>query len=118
MVDWERNWRGNGVIATVLFIISYAIYDSQPKVGASADKLVSFYDGDRTRILIAAVVFGFAILCLMWFAAALASVLRDAGKSGWGRAAIAASAAIGAVRGRTGHQHRTPGRRTRRPRTP
>jgi hypothetical protein len=97
MVDWERNWRGNGIIAAVFFIVSYIIYGSQPKVGASAETLVSFYDGDRTRILIASVVFGFAILCLMWFAAALASVLRDAGKGGWGRAATAASAAIGAV---------------------
>lgn len=97
MVDWERNWRGNGVIAAVLFLVSYAIYGSQPKVGASAEKLVSFYDGDRTRILIASVVFGFAILCLMWFAAALAAVLRDEGKGGWGRAATAASAAIRAV---------------------
>ena len=97
MVDWERNWRGNGIIAAVLFLLSYIIYGSQPKVGASAEKLVSFYDGDRTRILIASVVFGFAILCLMWFAAALASVLRDAEKGGWGRAATAASAAIGAV---------------------
>ena len=97
MVDWERNWRGNGVIAAVLFIVAYLIYGSQPKVGASAEKLASFYDGERTRILIASVVFGFAILCLMWFAAALASVLRDAEKGGWGRAATAASAAIGAV---------------------
>jgi hypothetical protein len=97
MVDWERNWRGNGIIAAVLFLVSYIIYGSQPKVGASVEKLVSFYDGDRTRILIASVVFGFAILCLMWFAAALASVLRDAGMGGWGRAATSASAAIGAV---------------------
>jgi hypothetical protein len=97
MFDWERNWRGNGVIAAVLFFVSYVIYGSQPKVGASADKLVSFYDGDRTRILIGSIVFGFAILCLMWFAAALASLLRDEGKGGWGRAATAASAAIGAV---------------------
>jgi hypothetical protein len=97
MVDWERNWRGNGVIAAVLFIVAYLIYGSQPKVGASAEKLASFYDGERTRILIASVVFGFAILCLMWFAAALASVLRDAEKGGWGRAATAASAAVGAV---------------------
>jgi hypothetical protein len=97
MVDWERNWRGNGVIAAVLFVVSYVIYGSQPKVGASADKLVSFWDGDSTRILISTVVFGFATLCLMWFAAALASVLRDAGMGGWGRAATAAGAAVGAV---------------------
>jgi hypothetical protein len=97
MVDWERNWRGNGVIAAVLFVVSFIIYGSQPKLGASADKLVSFYDGDSTRVLISTVIFGFATLCLMWFAAALASVLRDAGKGGWGNAAIAAGAAIGAV---------------------
>jgi hypothetical protein len=97
MTDWDRNWRSNGIVAAVLFIVSFAIYGSQPKVGASAEKLVSFYDGDSTRILISTVVFGFATLCLMWFAAALASVLRDAGKGGWGTAAIAAAAAIGAV---------------------
>ena len=97
MFDWERNWRGNGVVAAVLFVVSYAVYGSQPKVGASAEKLVSFYDGDSTRILIATVIFGFATLCLMWFAAALASVLRDAGKGGWGTAATAAGAAVGAV---------------------
>ena len=97
MTDWDRNWRGNGVVAAVLFVVSFAIYGSQPKVGASAEKLVSFYDGDSTRVLIATVVFGFATLCLMWFAAALATMLRDAGKGGWGTAAIAAAAAIGAV---------------------
>lgn len=97
MTDWERNWRGNGVIAAVLFVVSFIFYGSQPKVGASPEKLVSFYDGDSTRILIATIIFGFATLCLMWFAAALASVLRDAGKGGWGTAATAAAAAIGAV---------------------
>ena len=51
-------------------------------MGAAADKLVSFYDGDSTQILIATIVFGFAP-CLMWFAVALASVLRDAGMGGW-----------------------------------
>jgi hypothetical protein len=96
-VNWERNWRGNGIIFVVLFIIAYVIYGSQPKVGASTDKLVSFYDGDRNRILIAAVIFGFALLCLLWFAAALSSVLRDAGKAGWGAAATAASAALGVM---------------------
>jgi hypothetical protein len=97
MVDWERNWRGNGIIFVLLFIVAYVIYGSQPKVGASADKLVSFYDGHRTRILIATVILGIAVLCLMWFAAALSSVLRDAGKGGWGAAATAASAALGVI---------------------
>jgi hypothetical protein len=97
MVDWERTWRGNAVISAVLFLVAVILFGGQPKVGASAAKLVSFYDGGSTRILISTVVFGFAVLCLMWFAAALASVLDDAGKGGWGRAATTASAAIGGV---------------------
>jgi hypothetical protein len=96
-VNWERLWRMNGINFVVFFIIAYVIYGSQPKVGASADKLVSFYDGDRTRILIATVIFGLAVLNLLWFAAALTSTLRDAGQGGWGTAATAASAALGVV---------------------
>jgi hypothetical protein len=96
-VNWERVWRMNGINFVILFIIAYVIYGDQPKVGASADKLVSFYDGDRTRILIAAVIFGLAVLNLLWFAAAITSTLRDAGQGGWGAAATAASAALGAV---------------------
>ena len=97
MVDWERNWRGSGIFFVVAFIIGWVIYGSQPGVGASAGELVSFYDGDRTRILIAATLLAFNVLNLMWFAAALSSVLRDAGKGGWGTAATASSAALGAV---------------------
>ncbi len=96
-VNWERLWRMNGINFVVFFIIAYVIYGHQPKVGASADKLVSFYDGDRTRILIATVIFGLAVLSLLWFAAAITSTLRDAGLGGWGAAATAASAALGAV---------------------
>jgi hypothetical protein len=96
-VNWERLWRSAGIQFVVLFIIAYIIYGDQPNVGASADKLVSFYDGDSTRILIASFIFGVAVLNLLWFAAALASTLRDAGLAGWGSAATAASAALAGV---------------------
>src|SRR6202043_1155254 len=49
------------------------------------------------RILIAAVLDGFAVLNLMWFAAALRTTLADAGQDGWGAAATAPSAAVGAL---------------------
>ena len=97
MVDWQKNWRGSGIFFVVFFIISWIIYGSQPEVGSSPTELVSFYDGDRTRILIAATLLAFNLLNLMWFAAALSSVLRDAGKGGWGNAATASSAALGAI---------------------
>jgi hypothetical protein len=63
----------------------------------SADAVVAFYEGDRTRILIAAVIAGMAVLNLMWFVAALRTTLADAGQDGWGGAATAASAMIGGL---------------------
>jgi hypothetical protein len=96
-VNWERLWRASGIAFVVMFIIAYVIYGDQPKVGASTDELVSFYDSDRLRILIATVVFGGAVVFLLWFAAAIASTLRDTGQGGWGAAATASSAALAAV---------------------
>jgi hypothetical protein len=95
--DWERLWRSAGIQFVVIFIVAWIIFGDQPKLGASADKLVSFYDGDRTRILIATVLFGLAVLNLLWFAAAVSSALRDAGQGGWGAAVTAASAALGTI---------------------
>src|SRR5215813_2736440 len=94
---WERLWRSSGIQFVVLFIIAYVIYGSQPQVGAPADVVVGFYEGDRTRILIAAVISGIAVLNLMWFAAALRTALADAGQDGWGGAATAASAMVGGL---------------------
>ena len=94
---WERLWRSSGIQSVGLFIIAYVIYGYQPQVGAPADALVAFYDGDRTRILIAAIFSGLAILNLMWFAAALRTTLADAGQDGWGAAATASSAAFGGL---------------------
>ncbi len=94
---WERLWRLSGVNFVVFFIIAYVIYPYQPQAGASADALTAFYEGDRTRILIAVVVSGMAVLNLMWFAAALRATLADAGRDGWGAAATAASAMLGSL---------------------
>ncbi len=96
-VFWERLWRMSGIHFVVFFFIAYVIYGYQPQVGASADALVAFYDGDRTRILIAAVVSGLAVLNLLWFAAGLRTTLADAGQDGWGAAVTASSAAVGGL---------------------
>lgn len=94
---WELLWRLAGIRFLVFFVIAYVIYGHQPQVGASADALVAFYHGDRTRILIAAVFSGLAVLELMWFAAALRTTLADAGQDGWGAAVTASSAAVGGL---------------------
>jgi hypothetical protein len=94
---WGQLWRTGGIQSLLFFIIAYLVYGHQPEVGASPDALVAFYDGERTRILIAAVFSGMAILNLMWFAAALRTTLADAGQDGWGAAATASSATVGAL---------------------
>ena len=94
---WERLWRSSGIQFVGLFIVASVIYGSQPRVGASADALVAFYDGERTRILIAAFFSGLNLLNLLWFTAALRTTLADAGEDGWGAAATAASAAFAAL---------------------
>jgi hypothetical protein len=94
---WERLWRTGGLQSIFCFIIAYLVYGDQPQVGASPDALVVFYDGERMRILIAAVFSGLATLNLMWFAAALRTTLADAGQDGWGAAATASSATVGGL---------------------
>jgi len=94
---WERLWRTSGMQFAVLLVITCVIYGSQPGVGVASDTIASFYTGDRTRILIAAVFAGLNILNLMWFAAALRTTLADAGQDGWGAAATASSAAFGGL---------------------
>jgi hypothetical protein len=94
---WERLWRTSGIQFVVLFIIAYIIYGYQPQVGAPANALVAFYDGHRTRILIAVFFFGLNLLNLLWFAAALRATLAEAGQDGWGAAATASSAVFGAL---------------------
>ena len=94
---WERLWRTGGIQSIFCFVIAYLVYGHQPQVGASPDALAAFYDGERTRILIAAVFSGLGVLNLMWFAAALRTTLADAGQDGWGAAATASSAAVGAL---------------------
>jgi hypothetical protein len=94
---WERLWRTSGIQFVGLFIIASLIYGTQPPVGASADALTAFYNGDRTRILIAVFCFGLNLLNLLWFTMAVRTILADAGLDGWGAAATAASAAFGAL---------------------
>jgi len=94
---WERLWSTSGIQFVALVIVAYLVYGYQPPVSASSDELTAFYQSHHTRILIAAVVAGLAVLYLMWFAVAIRVVLANAGEDGWGAAAIGASAAVGAL---------------------
>ena len=93
-VNWERYGRATGIVFVVLFIVGYAIYGSQPKIGASTSDITSFYVGDRGKVLTAMAIIGLAVVFLLWFVAAIASALRDAGKAGWGTATTAAGTTL------------------------
>jgi len=94
---WENMWRTSGLQFVGLFLIASVICGYQPPVNAPADALAAFYNGGRTRILIAAALSGLNLLNLLWFAAALRTALSDAGRDGWGAAATASSTAFGAL---------------------
>jgi hypothetical protein len=96
-VFWERLWRMSGINFVVFFIVAYVTYGYQPQIGATTDAVVAFYQGERTRILVAAVLSGVAVLNLLWFAAAIRTTLADRGQDGWGAAATAASAVLGGL---------------------
>ena len=94
---WERLWRSAGLQALGLFVIGYIVYGHQPNLDASPESLVAFYNGNSAPILISAILFGLAVLNLLWFAAALRTTLADAGQEGWGAAATASSSAVGVM---------------------
>ena len=91
---WERLWRSSGIIFVVFFVIAYVMYGLQPKVGGRLRRSSRFTTAS-TRILMATLMFGSAVLFLLWFAAAIRSTLHDTGQGGWGAAATASSAALG-----------------------
>ncbi len=45
-----------GIQSVLCFTVAFIVYDHQPQVSASADALADFYEGDRMRILIMAVL--------------------------------------------------------------
>jgi hypothetical protein len=94
---WERLWRSSGIGFVAFVVVAYIIYGHQPQIGSATDAVAAFYNGGRTRILIALVISGMAVLNLVWFAAALRATLAEAGQAGWAAAVTAASAMVGGL---------------------
>src|SRR5436309_13585879 len=92
-VNWERWARATGIVFVVLVVVSLIFYGNVPKIDES-DKIASFYTDHRGRILAATVIFSLALVLLIWFVAAIASTLREAGKGGRGAATTGPGAAF------------------------
>jgi hypothetical protein len=79
-LSWERWSRGSGVLFVVVVLIAFFTFGDQPKVGDSGSEIVSFYDGDRGRILTSLVIFALSFVILAWFVGAIANALGVAGE--------------------------------------
>jgi hypothetical protein len=101
-MNWERWARATGIGFVVMFIVAFVVYGEPPKVNDSAREIVSFFDGDRGRVLTGLILFGIAFILLLAFIGVIASILREAGKGGWGAMATAAGATFVAVQAITG----------------
>jgi hypothetical protein len=93
-MQWERWARLSGIGFVVLFVAAFLTYGDAPGPNASSQDLISFYDGDRGRILTATMLMGGAQILFLLFVGALASALREAGKGGWAAASIAGAASL------------------------
>ena len=96
-MNWERWARATGIGFVVMFIVAFIVLGETPKVNDSAQEIVSFFDGDRGRVLTAMILFGIAFSLFVLFIGAIASTLREAGRGGWGAVTIAAGAGFVAL---------------------
>ena len=78
-ISWERWARAAGIGFVVLAVAAFVVGGEAPKVGDSTDDLISYYDGDRGTVLVSSLLFALALAFFLWFAAAIANLLRERG---------------------------------------
>ncbi len=101
-VNLERWGRAAGIGFVVAFIAAFIVYGEPPKVNASSDDIISFFDGDRSRILASMIVFGVAFFLLLYFVGAIANALREGGQGWLAASTIAMGATFVALQAVTG----------------
>ena len=90
-VNWERWARAGGIGFVVFAVLAFIVGGETPQVGDSVEDVVSYYDGDRSTVLVSSFLFAVGLGFWIWFAGALANNLRERGE---GRVA---ATVIGAV---------------------
>jgi hypothetical protein len=79
-VSWERWTRAAGAVVVVLVVAAFIVAGEQPTVGDSTEGLISYYDGGRGKVLVSGLLFALASGFFIWFAAAIANLLREGGE--------------------------------------
>jgi hypothetical protein len=93
-MNWERWARGAGAVFVVLTASAFIVGGDAPRVGDSTDDLISYYDGDRGKVLVSGLLFAFGLAFLLWFAATIANMLRESGEGRVAATAIAGATAF------------------------
>jgi hypothetical protein len=94
VVNWERWARAAGAGFVALAVAAFIVGGEAPTVGDSTDDLISYYDGDRGKVLVASLLFAFALGFFLWFAAAIANLLRERGEGRVAATVIGAATAF------------------------
>ena len=79
-INWERWARAAGVGFVVCTVAAFIVGGEPPKVSDPAADVVSYFDGDRTQVLVSSFLFAVALGLWIWFGGALANTLRNRGE--------------------------------------
>ena len=97
-VNWDRWAPASGIVSALLFIAGFAITGiDAPGLEETAIDVASFFDDNRSRVLIGAVLFGLSTVLLLWFLGSLAAVMRDRGEARLAGTALVSGALVAAV---------------------
>jgi hypothetical protein len=93
-MNWERLARASGIGFVALLIVGFLLFGDAPKVDASGSEVAAFYSDHSGRVLTAIPIIGIAFLLLLWFAGAVANILRAGGEDRLAGTALAIAAAL------------------------
>ena len=96
-VNWERWALAAGIGFVVLTVVAFIAGGEPPTVTDSSAELISYYEGERGQVLVSSLLFGLGLLFFLWFAGAIANLLRVGGQARLGATLTSAATAFVAV---------------------
>jgi hypothetical protein len=75
-------------------IAAFVVGGETPTVGDPVEDVVSYFDGDRSQVLVSSFLFALGLGFFMWFGATLANNLRERGEGRVGATVLAAVTAF------------------------
>ena len=96
-VNWERLARASGIAFVVFAVLAFVVGGETPQVGDSLEDVVSYYDGDRSTVLVSSFLFAVGLGFWIWFAGTLANNLRECGEGRVAATIIGAVAAFATI---------------------